>query len=274
MRMMSFGAAAACAIAFTLPAQAQSWTPIVESRGLGRGAVICDNNGTDPSGNYLCLALRCQPNGPLEFAMIAEGGDFGDGSPMPVTVSVDGRNVGTLAMRPTKLTGQKHAAVPYDAAAHQGLIAALRSGSRASLTFFGTTIPLSLRGSGRQIDHAFAVCQAAAPQPAGVAAGGNLSAADLRGQLIGRQLVFHTGSGAELGFFFHPGQHTAPYDAVNESGRAEGGRYSIQSNGTLCWETQLGIAGCYRFYRADGELRVKRDDPQSQAVIGRVTVRN
>lgn len=263
MKSPFFGAATLIAAAtLALPAQAQSWTPLAESRGLGRGAVICDNNGTDPSGNYLCLALRCMSGGPLEFAMIAEGGDFGDGSPIPVTVAVDGRSVGTITMRPTQLTGQKRASGPYDAAAHAGLIAALRSGSQASLTFFGTSIPLSLRGSARQIDHAFAVCQAAAPQPAATT-NGNLTAADVRAQLIGKRLAW-----GDAGTVYLP---NGRFEGVL-SGRANNGTYRIEADGRLCWQSI--VRGCFRFYREAGALWVKRDDPQNQTVLGRVTFQN
>ncbi|MYZ46263.1 hypothetical protein [Propylenella binzhouense] len=265
MKAVFLGAAAIGAAVLATPAQAQSWTPLVESRGLGRGAVICDNNGTDPSGNYLCLALRCMPGGPLEFAMIAEGGDFGDGSPVAVTVGVDGRNVGAIVMRQVQATGQKRASVPYEAAAHRDIIAALRGGSGATLTFFGTTVPLSLRGSARQIDHAFAVCQAAAPQPA--AASGNLTAADVRTQLIGRDLAWEANGQNVVTVYLPNGR----FEGVL-SGRANNGTYRVEADGRLCWQS---IArGCFRFYRDGGALWVKRDDPQSQTVLGRVTVQN
>ena len=264
MNTSLLGAVTACVLAaVSLPAHAQQWAALVEARGFGRGAVVCDNDGSSPSGNYVCLALRCQAGGPLEFGLIAEGGDFGDGSPFAVSVAVDGRPAGAIRMRPTRVTGQKQASAPYVAAEHATLIAALRTGSRATLTFLGTDVALSLRGSGRQIDQAFAICRTPAPQAATAPGGGNLSAADVRAELIGKRLAW-----GDAGTVYLP---NGRFEGVL-AGRANNGTYRIEADGRVCWQSM--VQGCFRFYRQGGALWVKRDDPQSQAILGPVTVRN
>lgn len=249
-------------IALALPAQAQEWSALVEARGFGRGAVVCSNDGSTPSGNYMCLALRCRAGGPLEFGLIVEGGNFGDGSPFGVSVAVDGRPAGSITMRPTQLTGQKQASSPYVAASHEGMLAALRAGSRANLSLLGTNVTLPLRGSGRQIDHALAVCRVPAPQGRAETVGGNLSAADIRADLIGTRLAW----GDAETVYLPNGRFEGGL-----SGRANNGTYRIEADGRLCW--QSFVTGCLRFYRRDGALWVKRDDPRSEAVLGRVTIR-
>lgn len=249
--------------AIALPAHAQEWSALVEARGFGRGAVVCDNDGSSPSGNYVCLALRCQAGGPLEFGLIAEGGSFGDGAPFAASIAVDGRPAGAIMMRPTQVIGQKQASSPYVAEDHATLVAALHAGSRATLTFLGTDVTLSLRGSGRQIDQAFAVCLTPAPQVATAQSGGNLSATDVRAELIGKRLAW-----GDAGTVYLP---NGRFEGVL-SGRANNGTYRIEADGRVCWRSM--VQGCFRFYRQGGALWVKRDDPRSQAVLGQVTVQN
>ena len=253
--------AAATFAATASAATAEGWTPLDPSRGHGRGAIVCNDTSNNTTGNYLCFALRCLDGGQLEFAMIAEGGDFGDGSPIPVGVSVDDQVSAMINMVPTQTRGQKRASAPVDMAAHEALIEAMRSGSRMRVGFFGTSFPLSLRGSNRQIGQALQSCNAA---PAATSTGnGNLSADEVRTQLLGRHLTWADGAASTI--YLQNGR----FEGVLE-GRANNGTYRVEPDGRICWQGH--VAGCFRFYREGDVLMVRRDDSRSSASIGSVTI--
>lgn len=150
-------------------------------------------------------------------------------------------------------------------------IPALKAGNRLTVEYQSGTgdfsATFSLSGSGRALDYAIGRCagaQPAASKSAGGTAGdGNLTAADVRAQLIGKRLAW-----GDAGTVYLP---NGRFEGVL-SGRANNGTYRIEADGRLCWQSI--VRGCFRFYREGGALWVKRDDPQSRSVLGRVTIQN
>jgi hypothetical protein len=148
-----------CALAVLgSPAQAD-WTAMDPARGLGEGAVGCLEGG----GNFQCLALRCK-DGQTSLALIATGGDFGQGEQMPAYVRVDGGPAVRLNMTPLVTSGTLEAEVAYDPIAHAGLVADLMRGSRVTVSIWQNDPDLtaadgiSLRGSSKALSHAQSVC--------------------------------------------------------------------------------------------------------------------
>ncbi len=97
---------------------------------------------------------------------------------------------------------------------------------------------------------------------------GNLSAADVRRLFVDKEVI-HEGDGKFESSFFYYGSKGF-YDSHN--GRvADGGRYSIENDGRVCWTRKGNISGCFQYYRVKGALRVR--NTTNGGDIGRVTVK-
>ncbi|MEM6589128.1 MAG: hypothetical protein AAF641_11825 [Pseudomonadota bacterium] len=262
----TFKRLAAIWIATTMLAQgatAQGWSILDDENGYGRGGISCVQKGVE--GEYVCLALRCVAGGPLEFAIIQEGGNIGQGEPVPLVLRVDGQTVPTLLFQPSSTTGQHRAEVAYDPVQHSFLLGAMTSGRMLEFAFFSDELgysPMSLQGAKPAIDHAFDVCSANDAEPA--PADGPLTAGEVRAQLIEERLWW--GDGAVGTYYFPNGRYEGTLD-----GRANNGSYSIQPDGRLCWENGI-TSGCFVFYRDGGTLKLRRDDEISKAELGVVLI--
>lgn len=125
--------------------------------------------------------------------------------------------------------------------------------------------PISTQSSVPQAQSAAAPAAAApAAQQAATRPGNALSAEDVRKQLIGMD-VEHNG---QMSFAF---KNDGTFDAVDGRTSSDG-RYRIENDGRVCWQNSRGVSGCFRYYRAAGNLRVKREDAQSNGEIGAVVV--
>lgn len=51
------------------------------------------------------------------------------------------------------------------------------------------------------------------------------------------------------------------------------GTYRIEPDGRLCYRVAATGPGCFRYYRKDGKLHVRRDDAESRRYIGTVTLK-
>lgn len=103
--------------------------------------------------------------------------------------------------------------------------------------------------------------QTAAP----AAAVGVLSAAEVRSQIVGRQVSSEEG----MNWYYYP---DGKYDA--DDGRiARGGTYVVRPDGRLCWNDRVGsVSGCFQYYRKGGQLHLRRADPDNTFELGRITI--
>jgi hypothetical protein len=94
---------------------------------------------------------------------------------------------------------------------------------------------------------------------------GALTADEVRSQIITKQID-------------HDGRLQLTYAANKTFAGGDGrfginGTYDLQNDGRICWKNSRGAAGCFQYYRRNGQLRVRRADGQSRDDIGPVTVK-
>jgi hypothetical protein len=93
-----------------------------------------------------------------------------------------------------------------------------------------------------------------------------LTAADIRRDILGK-ILNHAG---KMDITFNPDGTYASGDG--RIGR--NGKYQLAGDGRICWQDNLGFDGCFQYFRENGVLKVKRNDPKSQDLIGAVKVIN
>ena len=98
-------------------------------------------------------------------------------------------------------------------------------------------------------------------------AAGNLTAAQVRAQIVGHEFAIGTSDDAVTWRVAANGSYTAEDRLYHE------GRYTVRPDGLLCWKESNGIAGCFQFYRQGKTLRVRRNDPGHHFDLDEVTVR-
>jgi hypothetical protein len=96
------------------------------------------------------------------------------------------------------------------------------------------------------------------------AAGGVLNAAEVRSQIVGHSVAL---DGGGMTWFF---RRDGGYDADDgRTGRS--GRYTVQTDGRLCWTETTGVAGCFKYIRKGDTLTVRRADPGHDFELGTAT---
>jgi hypothetical protein len=51
----------------------------------------------------------------------------------------------------------------------------------------------------------------------------------------------------------------------SDDGRvARSGTYVVQPDGRLCWNDNIGVSGCFQYYRQAGRLHLRRADPDNR----------
>jgi hypothetical protein len=91
-----------------------------------------------------------------------------------------------------------------------------------------------------------------------------LGAGDIRRDIIGKNLN-HAG---KMDITFGPDGSFASGDG--RVGR--NGKYRLEADGRLCWQDNMGFDGCFQYFRENGVLKVRRNDPKSRDLIGIVKV--
>ncbi|MEM8851336.1 MAG: hypothetical protein AAGE03_15055 [Pseudomonadota bacterium] len=251
-------------------AWAQSWESYETAQGVG--ASICPVRD-DETANYWCFALMCSARGEAaRFVVQFAGGELA-GGPYGLDVFVDGDPVGRLALAEQPVEGITRLEVPFDPAAHGDVLEGLRRGDAAilKLTHAGQAIfhGVTLRGSSRALGFATEACGAGAPLPASGSGGAGLSAAEVRAELLGRRLYWGDDLNG-VGTIYQPGGRFEGIMMNDGRGRANNGNYEVMADGRICWQGH--VSGCFRFYRRDGEIWVRRDDDRSQAELGAVQI--
>ena len=161
--------AGALLVAFALPASAQGWETF--SHDLGYGAAVCPQDDPD-TGAFFCFAVACLPEGGTPLIRVAFAGPETPPKSTPLSIRVDGTMVSHLFLTRLSSEGMFDFGIPLDPARDAALIAALKSGSRATLIFgiglAATIQPISLRGSHAALDEVPLLCGSAPfPEPAG-----------------------------------------------------------------------------------------------------------
>ncbi|MCD0420263.1 hypothetical protein LOC51_23855 [Rubrivivax sp. JA1024] len=101
-----------------------------------------------------------------------------------------------------------------------------------------------------------------APKLAAVA----LSSEEIRRQIIGKK-VNHANT---TDIVYRP---DGSFEGRNDRGQ-QAGTYQLMADGRLCMTTTTGASACYQYYREERLLKVRRNDRDSDRVIGLVSVRN
>ena len=123
---------------------------------------------------------------------------------------------------------------------------------------FRALLPLTLAVSALA-----AQAYAATPAPAG----GVLTAAEVRAQIVGHSVKSADGEGG-MSWYYYP---TGKYDA-DDGRNARGGSYVVGADGRLCWTENSGIKGCFQYYRQGKTLHIRRADPDNKFELGPVKV--
>ena len=110
-------------------AVAQAWQ-VTEAEG-GASAFICPE-GEEGTANYLCFRLECAAFEPLHFAVEVAGRGSIE-TPVPVTVGVDGGDVGVMSFAPHAADGHTRLTAAFDPRVHEEVVDLLQRGLRASL---------------------------------------------------------------------------------------------------------------------------------------------
>ncbi|MEM7641020.1 MAG: hypothetical protein AAF366_00660 [Pseudomonadota bacterium] len=257
------------ALLATPAAAAEGWSFDESARGVG--ATVCPVLD-DRTGNYRCFALICEVRGgPADLMVEFAGGEL-PGGPYGLEVHVDGDLAGRLDLTETVTDGTTRLHTPYDPKRHDGLLDRLRAGNQAilKLTHAGQAIfdGVSLRGSSRALGLATEACGTDAPVPA-AGGGTGLSAEEVRAEILGHRLYWGDDLNG-VGTVYLPGGRFEGMMVTDGRGRSNNGTYEIMADGRVCWQTL--VSGCFRFYRQDGEIRVRRDDGQSEAELGVVRI--
>lgn len=166
-----FGLGLAVLASSIAPGAAQmlpAWSAI-SNPSMAQGAAVCTAGGDQ--GDVLCFGLRCSATGiGLDWFTHQVGGDSVEGD-IRVNLVVDGRAHHTLAMQEQKTgKGEWAFSAPFDPSRHAPVLTALKNGSGLYVLIGGASgASLSLRGSSREIDRAFALCSADESRTAPVA---------------------------------------------------------------------------------------------------------
>jgi hypothetical protein len=101
------------------------------------------------------------------------------------------------------------------------------------------------------------------PNASSVPSTGILTAAEVNQQIVGRKVQ---GDGIQWSYYLN-----GKYES--DDGRvARGGTYVIQPDGRLCWNDNIGVSGCFQYYRRGGKLLLRRADVNNHSELGSVTV--
>lgn len=98
----------------------------------------------------------------------------------------------------------------------------------------------------------------------------DLTAEEARQSLVGLAVIHHLPGGAYGTTSYGPDGTVSHH--YSEAGVGQMGTYRIEPDGRLCWDTPAAGLGCFRYYREDGALHVRRDDPESSDYIGTMTI--
>ncbi|ABD08831.1 hypothetical protein RPB_4139 [Rhodopseudomonas palustris HaA2] len=93
-----------------------------------------------------------------------------------------------------------------------------------------------------------------------------LSSEEVRRQIIGKK-INHAN---KTDIVYRP---DGSFEGRNDRGQ-QTGTYQLMADGRLCMTTTSGARACYQYYREEQILKVRRNDGDSDRVIGLVSVRN
>jgi len=102
-----------------------------------------------------------------------------------------------------------------------------------------------------------------APGTAVAPSTGVLTAAEVKNQIVGRKV-----QGDGIQWSYYP---NGKYES--DDGRvARSGTYIVRPDGRLCWNDNIGVSGCFQYYKQSAKLHLRRADPDNTFELGPVTV--
>jgi len=102
-----------------------------------------------------------------------------------------------------------------------------------------------------------------APNTAVAPSTGVLTAAEVKNQIVGRKVQ---GDGIQWSYYSN-----GKYES--DDGRvARSGTYVVRPDGRLCWNDNIGVSGCFQYYKQAGKLHLRRADPDNTFELGPITV--
>ena len=110
-----------------------------------------------------------------------------------------------------------------------------------------------------------AVVLACGPALAQPKAGGALTAAEVKSQIVGHSVALTDGG---MTWYWNPG---GKYDA-DDGRNGRRGSYTVQADGKLCWKESTGVAGCFQYFRQGKDVKVRRADPGHDFELGAVKI--
>jgi hypothetical protein len=90
-----------------------------------------------------------------------------------------------------------------------------------------------------------------------------LTAAEVKNQIVGRKVQ---GDGIQWSYYSN-----GKYES--DDGRvARSGTYVVRQDGRLCWNDNIGISGCFQYYKRAGNLHLRRADADNTSELGPIKV--
>jgi hypothetical protein len=102
-----------------------------------------------------------------------------------------------------------------------------------------------------------------APNAAVAPLAGVLTAAEVRNQIVGRKVQ---GDGIQWSYYSN-GKFESDDGQV-----ARSGMYVVRQDGRLCWSDNIGVSGCFQYYKQAGKLHLRRADPDNTFELGPIKV--
>jgi hypothetical protein len=130
------------------------------------------------------------------------------------------------------------------------------------------TVPLLWNRTSRRFVAASEAAAVAVPMPrsgTSAPAAGVLTAAEVRREIVGHRVAAEDGG---MSWYYYA---NGKYDG-DDGRNARGGTYVVRPDGRLCWNDNVGVSGCFQYYRKSGKLRVRRADPGHDFELGAVAV--
>ena len=146
------------------------------------------------------------------------------------------------------------------------VLPAMKRGRSMQISIAGRPFVYSLSGSAKAIAGLEQSCWRTIAPNQQMVRNRNLSRSEVIHNIIGRKLVWGTPDNWAATIYFPDGH----FEGAMSNGFGNNGLYQLQSDGRICWKRNNILSGCFRFYRKDGGIFVRRDDRSNQGELGRV----